>query len=150
MLREIKINAILVLDIIGRPKEYLLETLRNIIKEIEKEKGVVVKRSDIKEPKEIKEANNFYTTFAEIEVETEEIFPLILLIFKYMPAHIEIIEPEDFVIKNNDFNDIFNEIIGRLHGYDEIARIMQVERDKLLQKIKELEEKTNNKTENKK
>jgi hypothetical protein len=58
--------------------------------------------------------------------------------FKYMPAHIEIIQPELIALSNNGFNDILNELTRRLHGYDEIARIMQIEKQILLKKIQEL------------
>ena len=80
----------------------------------------------------------FYTTFAEIEVEVEEILYLAILMFKYMPAHIEIVEPELIVLTNNGWNDILNELTRRLHGYDEVARVLQVEKDILEKKLREV------------
>ena len=86
----------------------------------------------------MKEQKNFYTTFTEVEVEAEDILYLTILMFKYMPAHIEIISPEIIALTNNGFNDILNELARRLHAYDEIARVMQMEKHALLEKIKEL------------
>lgn len=133
-----KISAVMILDIIGRPPEHLVESLEMIIKEMDKEKGVVVKSKQIKEPVLMKDQKDFYTTFAEIEVEVDDILYLVLLMFKYMPAHIEIISPEIIGLSNSGFNEVLNELVRRLHGYDEIARIMQVERGILLKKIQEL------------
>jgi len=55
-----------------------------------------------------------------------------------MPAHVEIISPELIVLSNNNLNDILNEVVRRLHGYDEIARIIQVEKTILEKKLREL------------
>jgi len=136
---EGKVNAILILDIVGRPPEHLVKTLENILGEMEKEKGVAVVSKQIKEPALIKDQKDFYTTFAEIEVEIEDILKLAILMFKYMPAHIEILSPEILTLSNNGFSDILNELVRRLHGYDEIARIMQIKNQNLIGRIKELE-----------
>lgn len=135
---EVKVIAVMILDIIGRPPEHLVESLEKIIENMGKEKGVTLKSKQIKEPTLIKDQKDFYTTFAEIEVEVDEILYLAILMFKYMPAHIEIISPELIALSNNGFNDILNELTRRLHGYDEIARIMQIEKQILLKKIQEL------------
>ena len=135
---EVKVSVIMILDIIGRPPEHLVESLEKIIEEMGKEKGVTLKSKQIKEPTVMKDQKDFYTTFAEIEVEVDEILYLAILMFKYMPAHIEIIQPELIALSNNGFNDILNELARRLHGYDEIARIMQIEKQILLKKIQEL------------
>ena len=55
-----------------------------------------------------------------------------------MPAHIEIIYPEKIQLSNHELNDILNELTRRLHGYDEVARIVQVEKSILEKKLKEL------------
>ncbi|MFH1311115.1 MAG: hypothetical protein ABIH65_01785 [Nanoarchaeota archaeon] len=133
-----KITAILILDIIGKPREYLLESLKKIIEVMGKEKGVIIKSKEIQELTLMKDSKDFYTTFAEIEVEVENMIYLPILMFKYMPAHVEIVSPESIALKNNDFNDLLNELLRRLHGYDEIARVMQIEKKILLSKIKEL------------
>ena len=135
---EVKVSVIMILDIIGRPPKHLVESLEKIIEEMGKEKGVTLKSKQIKEPTLMKDQKDFYTTFAEIEVEVDEILYLAILMFKYMPAHIEIIQPELIALSNNGFNDILNELTRRLHGYDEIARIMQIEKQILLKKIQEL------------
>ena len=135
---EVKVIAVMILDIIGRPPKHLVESLEKIIEEMGKEKGVTLKSKQIKEPTVMKDQKDFYTTFAEIEVEVDEILYLAILMFKYMPAHIEIIQPELIALSNNGFNDILNELARRLHGYDEIARIMQIEKQILLKKIQEL------------
>lgn len=136
--KETKIRAALILDVIGKPAEHIVESLGKLIEEVDNEKGVTVKSKSIKEPTLLKDSKEFYTTFAEVEIEVEDILYLAILLFKYMPAHLEIIEPEMLVLSNNGWNDILNELVRRLHGYDEIARVIQLENQGLKQKITEL------------
>lgn len=145
------IRAMLILDIIGRPPKYLVESLEKITEEMGKEKGVSIKSKKIKEPTVMKDNKEFYTTFSEIEVEVEDILYLAILMFKYMPAHIEVISPETISLSNNGWSDILSELIRRLHSYDEVARVLQIEKNELLRKIQELggEKKTNEKANDK-
>lgn len=131
------IRAILIIEVIGKPPEHLTETLNNIIGKIDKEKGVDVKEKKLHEPVLMKDNKNFYTTFAEVEVEVEEILNLAILMFKYMPANIEILSPELIALTNNGWSDIFSELTRRLHGYDEVARIIQAEKNILEKKLRE-------------
>ena len=142
-----KIHSLLIIDVMGAPKEYLNETLKNIIESIKKEKGVKILESHINEPKEIEEKKGFFTNFSEIEVETDSISTLSLLMFRYMPAHLEVIYPEDIVLKNHVLNDVMNELVRRLHGYDNLARIFQYEKSQMIDEINRLRNLTENKTE---
>ena len=131
------ISTMLILEIVGRPKEHLIETLEKVIKEIDNEKNVSVISKKINEPVLMKDQKDFYTSFAEIEVEVEKILSFMGLIFKYMPAHVEILHPEIIALQNNDWNDILNELTRRLHGYDEIARVIHTEKVILEKKLRE-------------
>lgn len=132
------IRASIILEIIGMPPEHLLETLEDIIKNIDSEKGVSVKSKKINEPIPIKEQEKFYTTFAEVEIEVDDILYLAIVMFKYMPAHVEVIEPELIALTNNGWTDIFSELARRLHSYEEVARVLQIRNSQMEKKLKEL------------
>ena len=134
---EAKIKAVIILDVVGKPPEHLVESLKRVIEEIDKEKGITILRKDIKETRPMKDHEGFFTTFAEVELEFEEILSLVIVMFKYMPAHLEIISPEIIAISNNSWNDILNELIRRVHGYDEVARMLQHENNLLRKKLEE-------------
>ncbi len=134
-----RINAFLVLDIIGRPAKYLTETLEKLAEEMKEEKGVKVVSKNIREPVPMKENKEFFTTFAEIEVETDDMMYLAVLMFKYMPAHVEVISPEKIALPNTGWSEILSELTRRLHSYDEVARIVEAEKTVLMQKIQELQ-----------
>jgi hypothetical protein len=136
-----KINSIMIIEAMGRPADHLVDVLNEICDNISKEKGVELTERKVNEPKAVKDKKDLFTTFAEIEVSVEEPLILALLMFKYMPAHVEVIEPENFTLGNNDYGELLTEITRRLHKYDELARIMQMEKEILTNKIKKLEEK---------
>lgn len=136
-----KIVAIMILEILGKPPEHLIETLEKIIDEIKKEKGVEVLSKKIMEPVQLKENKDFYTSFAEIEVQVEKIDSLAMLMFKYTPANIQVIEPEKILVDNALLSDVLSEIIRRLHGYDEVARVIQIENQKMKQQMQEIMQK---------
>lgn len=132
------IKAALVFDIIGRPSEYLTETLGKIIDELDKEKGVRVDSKKIHPPVLMKEQKDFYTTFAEVEIEVEQISILALVMFKYMPAHVEVVSPELIALSNGGWSDILSELTTKLHAYEEITRMAQAEKTILENKLREL------------
>ena len=132
------IRSIIILEIIGKPPEHLINTLEEIIKKIGEEKGVNVIDKKMNEPVLMQNSKEFYTTFAEVELEVEEILYLAIIMFKYMPAHVEVLEPELIALTNNGWTDILSELTRRLHGYEEVARAIQIQNAKMQQKLREL------------
>lgn len=147
-----KIKAMIILQVIGKPKEHLTSTLKMIAQQMALEEGVSVKGSDIKEPRKMEQKvgttedsdeenqkgpqDDFYMSFAEIEVETEGMMHFMVLLFKYMPAHVDIISPENLSMSNNGWNEIMNELIRRLHAFDEVVRVTQVEKEILEKQLR--------------
>ncbi len=132
-----KIGAAMILEVIGRPKENLVPALEEHIKKMSEEQGVTIVRKTINEPVAVKDRDDFFTTFAEVEVEVTDVSFIVLLMFKYMPAHIEIIYPEELTLTNNFLSETLSELIRRLHGYDEVMRVLQVEKNILEKKLRE-------------
>lgn len=142
-----KFRAMMILEVLGKPAEHLTEALKELIGKIDEEKGVKVVDKKINDPVAMKKNEGFFTSFAEVEVEIEEVMMLASLMFKYMPAHIELIEPESIQLSNNSFSEILNELTRRLHGYDEVARVVQIEKSLLEKKLKALLEQNKEKEE---
>jgi hypothetical protein len=131
-----KIQAHLILEILGRPAEHIKEALNELLKKLGTEKGIKIISQDVREPNPIKDSDLF-TSFADITVELDSIDQFFGIIFAYMPAHIEIIYPEDLSLTNFQFNDLGNRILSRLHEYDALAKKIVFERKVLIDKLKE-------------
>lgn len=132
------IRSTIILEIMGKPPEHLIKTLEEIIKRIDEEKGVDVVGKKINEVVLMKNSKEFYTTFAEVDLEVEDILYLAIIMFKYMPAHVEVIKPELIALTNTGWTDILSELTRRLHRYEEVARALTLQNSKMQAKLREL------------
>ncbi len=128
----------IVLEILGRPKEHILEALNTLIERIGSEKGVKILNKRINEPIEVKDSKDLFTTFAELDLEVDSLVQYFGILFAYMPAHIEIIKPEKLSLSNFDLNEIGNRLAQRLHDYDAITKNSMLERDAIMRKLYEV------------
>ncbi len=133
-----KIRAFLIFEMLGRPPEHLEKTLNEFIDKIGNEKDIEIINKKTNEPRKIEEAKEeIFTSFAETEIEFEDISSFLKIVFGYMPSHIEIAEPEEIKMKNFDFNGFINELTRKLHQYDEIAKRLAIERGILLGQLQQ-------------
>jgi hypothetical protein len=133
-----EIKAVLIFEMLGRPAEHLKETLAKFVETIGKEKGVSITSKKLNEPKKIEPSEKeLYTTFAEIEANFKNLETLIGIVFVYMPSHIEILSPTEINIKNFEINSLLSNLTMRLHKYDELAKVMGMERELLKNKLQE-------------
>lgn len=153
-----KIRALFIFEIMGKPPEHIVETLEKLIDQLSKNKGLEIKNKTIHKPKEIErqdesggrkegkdqiqqpEKTSFFTTFAEVEVETEEIRLILAITLNMLPAHVEILKPENFHLKNTELSSLLTELTVKIHKYDEIAKSILIERNTILNKLKDSEE----------
>ena len=129
-----KIRAVIIFEMLGAPPKYLNEMLLNHLEKLGKEKGIKILSKRLSEPKKVEEAGLF-TSFVESELELEDVSRLMNVIFAYMPSHIDVISPESLRMSNYDLNVFGNELIRRLHQYDEMARIAQIQNAQLAQNM---------------
>ena len=132
-----KIQAQLILEILGRPAEHVKEALNTMVMKLGAEPGIKLIEKTYHEPIKVPESKDLYTSFAEVIIEFEKIENYFGVIFAYMPAHIEIIHPTNFSFSNFDFNELGNKIIHRLHEYDALTKTVVNERNFLFEKLKE-------------
>jgi hypothetical protein len=132
-----KIQAEMILEILGRPAEHIKVALTALVEKLGSEKGVKVISKTIHEPSPIKDSKDLHTTFAEVSVEFDTFANYFGVIFSYMPAHLEIISPTNVELSNLEMNDLGNKLISRLHEYDAIAKTIINEREFLVEKLKE-------------
>lgn len=155
-----KITASFIIEILGRPPEHLKKSLEELVEKLGNEQGVNIIESTVHEPKkfeqkkldekgeEMKEkigkiknvtvTHEIYTTFANVEAELDDINGLLVVAFNYMPSHIEITHPENFLLKNSDIGAILTNVILRLHRYDEITKRLSVDKSLMEQKLNEV------------
>ncbi len=136
-----KIRAIFVFEMMGKPPEYLKETLEKYVKSLEIE-GVKLLNHKISDAKEIEskkgEKSFLYSIFAEVELEIDNLNLLFGIVFRMLPSHIEVIEPDDFNLKNFDLSAILSDLSIKLHKYDEVVKVLMMERDNFANQLNQI------------
>ena len=143
---ETKIKALFIFEIMGKPPEHLKTALEEYIKKLGENKGVNVTRKEIHEPKPVEKegGEGLFTTFAEVEVIVDNLNLIFEITLNMLPAHAEIIEPDNIILKNFDLSGVISNLSIRLHKYDEIAKTITIEKSILLKRLEEMQEKINN------
>ena len=142
-----EITAHLILEIMGRPKVHVENVLKDLVAKIESEKGLKLVKKKVHEAIELEDekAKGLFTTFAEIEGVFNDFDTLIRIIFTYMPSNVEIIDPADFKLNCSDINLFMNEVVRKLHYYDNLAKTLTFQNNILAGKLAEKDEEIKNK-----
>jgi len=142
---EDKIKAMFIFEIMGRPPGHLEKALEEYLKKLGENKGVEITRKEIHKPKPIEKegAEGFFTTFAEVEVVVDNLNLIFDITLNMLPAHAEILEPQELRLKNFDLSGVISNLSIKLHKYDEIAKTVTMERNILAKRLQEMQEKIN-------
>ncbi len=128
------IRALFIYEIMGRPPEHIKEALDKFIISMGEQKGIEITSKSIHEPKpvEAKEAKDLYTTFAEVEMAFDNLHLLFAVVLNTLPSSIDILSPNELILRNFDLSSVLSELAVKLHKYDEVAKTMALERDNLI------------------
>tara|TARA_Y100000310_G_scaffold84575_1_gene81461 strand:- start:2143 stop:2670 length:528 start_codon:yes stop_codon:yes gene_type:complete len=134
-----EIRALMIVEIAGRPAEHVVETLKNHVGQIKNFKDIKVFDIKISAPKELEQQKGLFTCFAEVEFGVESLGRITDVVFDFMPSSIEILEPGRVGFDANEATGFLNTLSGRLHKYDEIAKVANLQNQQLFRKLQELE-----------
>lgn len=137
MAEEQKVRLMIVIEVLGSPKEHVEKTMAMLIEKLESDKKFeLVKQTTYKvEEQEIKEGEKgiikktgkegkiakLWSTFADIELITP-LKNVPDICFDYMPSSIEIMEPQELKIKTTELTNLFNDIQALLHKLDRMTK----------------------------
>jgi len=127
----------MIVEMAGRPAEHLTEALERHIGVLNDVKDIEVHSIKVSEPRTIKSEDGspkseegagsreeMFTAFAEADFECESFGRLTETMFDFMPSSVEVIEPGKLSVDASELTALLNNISGRLHRYDEIAKII--------------------------
>ncbi len=124
---EPKLLVRAIIEMIGNPKEHLIETLTSYVEKLKTEKDITVIKEKYEEP--VQKEDNIFATFVELEIHFTTLSKLIWFCYDYMPATVEVIDPEEAVFKAHDITSFFNEILTKLHSLDMLYKKYKVENE---------------------
>ena len=130
------VRAIMIIEIAGRPPEHVKESLEEYVKMIDKVKDVELHSIKISEPVEVGGNKEIFTCFSEVDFEVGNFSRLSEIMFDFMPSSVEILEPSKVSLDSSDATSLLNNISGRLHRYDDVAKIAQAKIHELSSQLK--------------
>ena len=121
----------MIVEMAGRPAEHLSESLEKHISILNDIKDITVHSIRVSKPREIKredsadvsEEDIMFTAFAEADFECDNFGRLSETMFDFMPSSVEVIEPPKISMDTYEATNLLNNISGRMHRYDEVAKI---------------------------
>lgn len=145
-LNEGWLHVNIIIEILGKPADYIEKVLEAVVDQIGKEKNVEIINKQFHKAKIVEDAKEVFTTFSEVEIIIANMSRLVDIVFDYMPASIEIVEPANVSFKLEDANTMLNDIAAKMHQYDAMTKKFRLEAQFLAKKLEELK---GNKTESK-
>ncbi len=126
------VRVIMIVEMAGRPAKHLTESLEKHISILRKVNDIEVHEIKVSEPSVIKNEkgevvsgdNEMFTAFAECDFEIPNFARLSETVFDFMPSSIEVIEPNSISMEASAATDLLNNISGRMHRYDEVAKVV--------------------------
>ncbi|MBI5797483.1 hypothetical protein HZA98_01105 [Candidatus Woesearchaeota archaeon] len=128
-----KIVARITIEVLGSPKDHVEKALNAAIEKIKEEKNIRVANVESYESKEMD--NKLWSTFADIEFETEDLKRILNICFDYMPSTLEILEPAGVELDCNDLADTLNDFLTMLHKYNMVINKLQSENTYMMKEL---------------
>jgi len=116
-----------ILEVLGKPKEHVEKTIKTLVGKVKERPEISIINEKFAEIKSVEKT--MFSTFVELEMVFKGITPLTSFCFDFMPSSLEIEKPEQILVKNRDMSNIFNDLQGKLHNVDMIAKTLKAERD---------------------
>lgn len=129
------VQARIIIEMIGKPKEHIEETLKKYVALIEKNEKIFLTKKTFAETKEIE---GLFSTFVEIEGFFKGVSTLVGFCFEYMPASIEIIAPPNMGFTNVAISQLLTDLQAKLHSMDMVLKRFNNENEFLRKNIDNL------------
>jgi CRP-like cAMP-binding protein len=124
-----------IIEMVGKPQKHIEKTIKEYIENIKKNKKFDVQESTIHDAIAVEDSDSLYSTFAEITVLVQNYSTVYDFVFEYMPASIEIMEPEVLEMKAADATGLVNDFIAKFHQIDMTAKQLQQKYNILAQNL---------------
>lgn len=123
-----------VLEVLGKPQEHVEKSIRDFVQQLKENKRYLVQHEEFAEVKKQQE-QELWAAFAELEVWTGKVEDLIAFCFDFMPSLIEIIEPKELRLSDQEVGQFLNDLQAKLHHVDMLTKHLKLENDFLKQNM---------------
>jgi len=124
MAEKIKIKSIL--EIMGAPEEHVKKTMNMVIDKLKESPEFKLISDKIADTAKI-EDRPFWSIYAEVELEFDSPNLIMGYCLDFMPSSIEILHPLSFNYDKTVMENLWNDVIARLHEYDMMVKNLHAE-----------------------
>ena len=121
-----------IIEVLGKPKEYVEDALKQYIEHIKEDHELVVLNEDYSDAKE---QGKMWSKFVELDLIIKGTKKLISFCFEYMPSSLEVLKPEHLIMTNTELSNFLNDLQARLHNVDMVVKQQKAENDFLRQNM---------------
>lgn len=107
-----------IVEIIGKPKKHVDETLNNLILDMSQNEKYKLVDYSIENAEKVEESEGLFSAFAEVEMLCKDAVELMNFVIDYMPASVEVLQPANLNVPATYLSDILTELVGRMHMID--------------------------------
>jgi len=112
MKENLKVRSII--EIVGSPENYVNELLDKVISKIGERNELRLNGKEIFKAEQIKD-KPLWSGFCDVEMDVENLGALMSFCLDFLPSSVEIIEPDTFYLPNSKLNNVFNDLLAKLH-----------------------------------
>jgi len=107
------IRVLITFELVGKPRKHIEQTLHAYLTNIKQDERILSINEEYAEPME--QEGGMFSTFCEFETLVENLEVLTWLAVNFMPASIEILEPDRLTFEGRELNNWYNDLISKLH-----------------------------------
>ncbi len=130
--KPITIRAII--EIMGAPEEHVKKTMGLVVDKLGQSETFKLQSHKIAETSAI-EGRKFWSIYCDVELTFKDVDNVAGFCADFMPSSIEVLHPTDFAFKKNILENLWNDLIAKLHHYDMIAKNLHAENIMLKRKM---------------
>ena len=123
-----------ILELMGSPEEHVDKTMDMIIEKLNASKDFDVITSKVSDTTSI-EDRPFWSKFVDLELGFKNMDDVTGFCFDFMPSSIEVVEPVSFNFKKDILDNLWNDLIARIHQYDMLLKNMHAENKVMKKKL---------------
>lgn len=112
-----------IIQMLGAPKEYIEQTLKNYIEKLKKDGLQITKEDYVPAEK----TGELFGAFVELEIKFDDTAGLLDFCFDSMPASVEILEPEELKFESRVLTGLLNDMQAKLHEIDMIVKSVRAQ-----------------------
>jgi hypothetical protein len=112
------IHAIVLFEIVGKPREHVDSSAKQLLDTLEKDERVLFLERNFGKAKTTDDG--YFSAFAEVDILIKDSESLVWLAINFTPSTVEIIEPLSFTFSARDLQTWYNDLLAHLHhvGYN--------------------------------